>query len=171
MASDANDYAAVHASQLLNVPGSSSGNLLFDEDVPFYSMVFKGHVPLAGESVNLAEDPQRTILQAVESGSGLHYTVIHQYESVLLDAAYPVFYGSVFSDISGQIAEQTQALREYYEQTANAEILNHRILKNGLRMTTFSNGVTVYVNYGDQALTSPAGEVNPLGFRMEGKAP
>ena len=134
-------------------------------------MVFKGHVPLAGESVNLAEDPQRTILQAVESGSGLHYTVIHQYESVLLDAAYPVFYGSVFSDISEQIAEQTQALREYYERTANAEILNHRILKNGLRMTTFSNGVTVYVNYGDQALTSPAGEVNPLGFRMEGKAP
>lgn len=171
LASDANDYAAVHASQLLNVPGSSSSNLLFDEDVPFYSMVFKGHVPLAGESVNLAEDPQRTILQAVESGSGLHYTVIHQYESVLLDAAYPVFYGSVFSDISEQIAEQTQALREYYERTANAEILNHRILKNGLRMTTFSNGVTVYVNYGDQALTSPAGEVNPLGFRMEGKAP
>ena len=171
LVSDANAYAAVGADLILHAPTQSSREDLFDADIPFYAMVFRGHVPLACESVNLTPDPVRQVLQAVEGGCGLTYTLTAAYDGALLDAASPVFYNSRYEDLRGLILQNVKQLEDVYTRIGGASIKRHAILENGLRETLYDNGVSVYVNYSGEALESPIGRVPPQGFlAQEGAA-
>jgi hypothetical protein len=71
MSSNANQAAAIVSDVVVEAPLASSKANIFSEDVPFYSMVFKGSVGLTGESVNLATNTRKAVLQSVEAGYGL----------------------------------------------------------------------------------------------------
>lgn len=167
LVSDANTYAAACANLILNTPTQSSREDLFDADIPFYAMVFRGHVPLACESVNQAADPVRQLLGAVEGGCGLTYTITASYDSALLDATSPVFYNSLYDDLRQTILQNMEQLEEYYSCIAASTINRHAILENGLRETIFDNGVRVYVNYSNEPLESPAGRVPAMSFQIQ----
>lgn len=166
LVNDANAYAAAHADIILRAPTQSSREDIFDEDIPFYEMVFKGHVPMTCESVNQTPDAARQLLRAVEGGCGLTYTVTASYDGALIDVASTAFYNSLYDDIRPQIIESMVQLSAYYQKIAGAEIRQHTILENGLRETVFSNGVCVYVNYTLENLDSPNGSVPPMSFRV-----
>lgn len=161
---DANAFAAAKSDTVMNTPTVSSGAFVFDEDIPLYQMVFRGRTSVSTESVNLVADSKAQLLRAVESGCGLSYTLIADYNTVLLDSASPVFYNSLYSDIGKTIIEDYNLLKEYYEKIGNSELVSHEILGNRLRKTVFANNVTVYVNYSDETLSSPAGEVPAKSF-------
>ena len=137
--------------------------------MPFYQMVFKGSVPLTVQSLNLAANAKEMLLKAVESGSGLGYTVIGNWDSSIINASAPYFYNSVFADIKDDIIDSSKALADYYSKVSGKKITSHTILDNGLRNTVFENGVSVYVNYTDKTITSPAGEVAPYDYLVTEK--
>lgn len=166
--SDANDYAAIRSSVIFDAPSSSSQADIFDEDIPFYGMVFKGTVPITVESINLSANKQKQILKAVESGCGLAYTVIGNYDKVLLDIETKSFYNSCFEDISEDIINNSNELSDYYEKIMGASIVKHTILQNGLRSTEFDNGTVVYVNYGENDAVTPFGNVSASGYVIGG---
>lgn len=159
MANKPNAYAAAKADIIVDAPTATANEHLFKSEVPFYEIVFKGCVPMVCESVNLAADANTQILRAVESGCGLNYTLMAEWDESLIDAAQPIFYNSVYADLKPQILETVNKLADYYEKIAGAKIINHTILETGLRETRFDNGITVYVNYGDKAISGPEGEI------------
>ena len=169
MASSANIYAAVKADIISESPTSSEKNYAFLYDVPFYQMVFKGSVPITVESINLASDPRKMILKAVESGSGLGYTVINNWDNSLINADSPYFYNSVFKEIKDSIFENSQELSEYYKKISGKHISSHTVFENGLRETVFENGICVYVNYTDKTLETPVGELLPYEYLISEK--
>ena len=123
-------------------------------------MVFKGSVPITVSSINLSANPKETLLKAVESGSGLGYTVIDGWDSAILNSDNPYFYNAVYGDLKNEIYTNVKALTNYYNSISGQRITSHTVLESGLRETVFENGVVVYVNYTDKAISSPAGEVN-----------
>lgn len=169
MASGANIYAAALADVITEAPVTSDKSNLFLYDIPFYQMVFKGSVPITVQSVNLAADSSFVVLKAVESGSGLGYTVIDSWDSGVIDAKYPYFYNSVYSDIKDGMFGCAKQLSDYYEKINGQKIVSHNVFEDGLRETVFENGVTVYVNYTDNTLTSPMGEVAPHDYLITEK--
>ncbi len=169
MASSANIYAAVKADFVSESPTSSEKNYAFLYDVPFYQMVFKGSVPITVESINLASDPRKMILKAVESGSGLGYTVINNWDNSLINADSPYFYNSVFKEIKADIFKNSQELSKYYKKISGKHISSHTVFENGLRETVFENGVCVYVNYTDKTLETPVGELLPYKYLISEK--
>ena len=170
MASDANAYAAAQADVIFHAPLSSAQHDIFDEDIPFYEMVWKGMVPMACESLNLAPNADRLLLKAVESGCGLTYTVVKNYDKALLDVQTKEFYNSVFDDVRDVIIQNAKQLAEYYEKTNGAVIAKHSILANGLRLTEFDNGTAVYVNFGDAEADTPFGTVPAGGYVTGGSS-
>lgn len=166
--SDANAYAAAHADIITEAPTSSSAEDIFDTDIPFYQMVFKGRVPIASESVNLAANPEKRLLKSVESGCGLTYTVIAKYDKSLLDIRTKDFYNSFFDNIYPIIKANAERLGEYYEKISGAEIKEHTVVNENLRCTRFDNGVTVYVNFGDKDEQTPLGTVGAMDFLIGG---
>ncbi len=169
MASAANDYAAVYADIITEAPVSSDKSHAFMCDVPFYQMVFKGSVPITIQSINLAANPKEMILKAVESGSGLGYTVIDSWDSAVINSNSPYFYNTVYGDLKKDIYNNTKTLSSYYNSISGQHIEGHTILENGLRETVFENGVVAYVNYTDKPLASPAGEVAASGYLITEK--
>ena len=160
MATSANGYAAAFADIITESPISTDKNYSFLYEVPFYQMVFKGSVPITVSSINLTANPKETLLKAVESGSGLGYTVIDGWDSAILNSDNPYFYNAVYGDLKNEIYTNVKALTNYYNSISGQRITSHTVMENGLRETVFENGVTVYVNYTDKAISSPAGEVN-----------
>lgn len=165
---DANAFAAAKSDAVIGTPTVSSKAFIFDEDIPLYQMVFRGRTSISTESVNLVSEPDLQLLRAVESGCGLSYTLIADYDTVLLDSTSPVFYNSLYSDIKDTVIENYKSLSDYYEKIADSEIVNHTILESGIRKTVFSNGVTVYVNYSDSEILDSVGKIPAKSFLVEG---
>ena len=170
MASSANLYSAIMADVITEAPVTSEKNKAFLCDVPFYQMVFKGSVPITVQSINLAADSKLMLLKAIESGSGLGYTVIENWDVSLINAEYPYFYNSVFDSIKGDILNNSKQLSDYYKKISGQHIQKHTVYENGLRETVFENGVVVYVNYTDNAINTPAGEVLPYDYLITEKS-
>lgn len=166
--SDANAYAAVLSETVYDAPLSSSEELAFSADVPFYEMVFKGCVHMSGTSVNMASDSDTQILKAVESGTGLAFTLCSEWINEFIDNTGYEFFGSEYSGIKEEIKEYFSSLSDYYKAVNGSEIDHHAILENGLRETVFSNGVKVYVNYSDTDKASQLGNVPAGGFLWGG---
>ncbi len=154
----ANAYAALASDIVFDTPSNSSKELIFSYDVPFYQMVFKGYIPLTGTSINMAANADTHLLKMVESGSGLHYTVINTYDNDFINYQGYYFFGSEYSSIKDNIKDTYATLKDYYEAVDGEEITSHTVLANGLRETVFSNGTKVYVNYTEADLTAPSGD-------------
>ncbi len=170
MASDANLYAALAADIITEAPTASSNANFFIEDVPFYAMVFKGYVPMTTESLNLSANADKTLLAAVEGGMGLNYTLISQWENVLIDAKHTYFYSTVYSAVKDDIIANSEKLSDYYSEINGAHITSSSIVSSGVHCTQFDNGVTVYVNYNGSSAETPAGTVEALDFLVQGGA-
>ncbi len=172
--SDANAFAAALCSHVYDVPTQSSKYRSFEADVPFYQIVFKGSVSMSGTSINLSTNDRTNLLKAVESGLGLTYTLIGEYDTDLITSAQNVFYGSVYWDdtiergaretIEANIAEY----KSYFDSVNGAKIVDHKILTDDVRVTTFDNGVTVYVNYGSTDYTEGDITVAASDFTVKG---
>lgn len=165
MASEANAYIALKADIISDAPTSSTNGYAFLEDVPFYAMVFKGYVPMVSESVNLGSTPEKIILGAVEGGMGLGYTVINNWDNSLIDAMYPYFYSSTYAGVKDEIIAQYSDLKAYYDSIKDAKIVSNEVIASGVHCTTFEGGVKVYVNYNNNAVQTPDGEVEALGYK------
>ncbi len=161
---DANVYAALASDIIYDVPTISSGENIFSTDVPFYQMVFKGYIPMTTEAVNLASNEKKQILHSIEGGSGINYIVISKYDNEFSNSSNYYFFGSEFSNLKDSLYNNINELSDYFNAIQNQFITSHNILENGLRVTEFSNGIKVYVNYSKSSLSSPLGEVEPNGY-------
>lgn len=165
---EANDYAAVVSDIIYDTPTTSSRERIFLADIPFYQMIFKGHVAMTSESINLAYDANRHLLKSIESGAGLSYTLISDYENEFIDSKGYYFFGSEYAGISDDIIETVKGVKDFYAAINGAEIVSHNILEGGLREVTYANGVKVYVNYADETQTAPDGTtVDAAGYAWE----
>ncbi len=163
LVSSANDYAAALADCIYDVPVSSNKETIFTYDIPFYSLVFKGYVPMTSSSLNLSID-EDMYLHCAETGSGLLYSLSNNYHEKLRGVTPDIFYATGFKDLKGDMTKQIADYKEYFESVKGATIENYEVLDNGLRKTVFSSGTVVYVNFTDFDINSPNGEVPARSF-------
>lgn len=164
LASNANIYAALKANIVTEAPVMSMNGYAFIEDVPFYSMVLKGYIPMTTESINRAATPQRAFLGAVESGIGLNYSVMKKWDNSLINSDFTYFFSTKYDGLENQIITTYNDYVKYFDSVKGAKITSSSIVSEGVHCTVFDNGVTVYVNYNDKAATTPAGEVAAMNY-------
>lgn len=168
-ANGANDYAAYTSDQIYDAPTESSGYQVFDCDIPFYQLVFKGYIPMSVKSINFAMDRREALLKAAESGCGLTYTLIENYNTDILTSDPNAFYGAVYEDNVEDIKEDIEQYQAAFDAVSNQAIVEHNLLSDTLRQTVYSNGVTIYVNYADSDSVLNDGSIVPAkSFVMKG---
>ena len=167
LASNANMYAAVLADEITDVPLQSGKHDAFDVDVPFYQMVLRGYVSLSTSPLNSSTNKDEALLAALESGTGLSYSIANNYSSQLISFTKESIGRSVYSDVKESIINDCERTAEYYKAVGNSEIKTYEIISDTLRKTVFSNGTEVYVNYGDAAVATPDGSVEAKDFLVK----
>lgn len=167
--SDADSYAAALADKITDAPVGSSMYDILDVDIPLYQMVFKGVTDISASAVNTASDTRKSFLKAIEGGSGIAFTLSARYDSDFATTIHSAFATSLYSDNSALISELVSESSEFYKAVNGAEITEHTVISDTLRSTEFSNGVTLWVNYADEAVTVEGVTVDANSFTFRGE--
>lgn len=168
LVSKANSYMAVAADRIFETPSNSSVATVYDVDIPFYQMVFKGIKPISSSVINFAEDEKHEVLFAAETGIGLTYTLVNNYYDALTDTFYNDINRTVYSGLRTEIKENVKSLEGLFNAVKDNKIKAHTVFDNGLRKTEFENGVMVYVNYTGKSITAEGMEISAESFIYKG---
>lgn len=167
MVSDANAYAAANASYITDAPTASSKYDLFDEDIPFYEIVFKGVIPMASTPVNLGGDSNINLLKCVEAGISMSFAVSYNTDNDLSGGENILFYPSGYEGVRESVISLAKENKKIFDAVKDAKIASHEIVSKNVRKTEFANGVTVYVNYGNIAADTALGRIEPYSYIFE----
>ena len=149
---------------------SSKGDMETDvrKQIPFYQIVFRGSRPLYSEPVNLAANMERQVILALSGGTGIGFMLSADY-----DAAYAVgdtlgLYGTVYEHNKEKIREVLERYAETYAAIGDAAIDDYTFLPNGVSVTVFDNGVTLYANHINEKCESPVGMLDGYTVKTVG---
>ncbi len=164
----ANAYAACAADSIFDVAINNGEYSVFDEEIPFYQLVFHSYRPMYSDSVNLYENMAAATAKAVAYGMGLNYAITGKYVSESDDLDEYKLYAVLYEDNKENIYDTivTKGYQKIYSATAEAQMKDYSLSENGVSTTTYSNGVKVYVNHTNNIVTSPVGELAPYAFSM-----
>ena len=156
-----NAYALPYAAYVTDVPQASSNLSLADETVPFYAMMLRERVGFSGAAVNLADEPRKVFLYALETGGDLAFTLAAQNTDELRFSDDSALYAIRLEDwqetIVGMHGELTAAraqLGDLLSREAAGDIVTLR----------FDNGAALVLNYGAAAAETFLGPVEGLGY-------
>ncbi|MBO4627018.1 MAG: hypothetical protein J5645_03460 [Lachnospiraceae bacterium] len=160
-------YAIPQADLLLNMDVDSSHYSLTDEAIPFFPIVLHGLVEYTGDSLNLAGDLRNSILTCAEAGSGLYFTFMHNSGMDLAETEYTYLYGANYDSWKADALALYNRFKTEFAGTYNQEIVDHKILADGVRMTQFEDGTKVYVNYRTAEYNADGVVIPAQDFKVE----
>lgn len=150
LADNSNDYMFSYLSDIVDAPLDSNGFRVFDESVPFYEMVLKGHISFAGKPLNLADDHTTQLLKSVESGAGLAYKLIYEDNSLIKGTDYDEYYSVNYQTWLDIASEEWKKVSEVCEGLAGKCIVKHEKVGNDVYKVTYENGGVIAVNYSNE---------------------
>ena len=163
-ASGSNAYSAVLADVIFNAPLNSSKQEIFSADVPFYQLVFKGKTELTSEPVNAGISYQTKKLMALEGGASMLFTLSANYNSTATLSYHKDIYGARFEGNKATMVAAAEELSDYYNSISGQTIKDHQLITKDVRLTTYENGVKIYVNYSEDDFTTADGVVKASDY-------
>lgn len=164
-----NAYALGYVDAIYDMPCGDSGFRLTDESVPFYPAVVRGSVPYVSEPINYADGVRMAFLQAVEFGAGLQYTLTWETTALLKDTEHSWVNRGRFADWEATIREQFARANEVLAPLAGVEMSAHERVAFNVYRTTYANGTSIVVNYGNEPVVVDGVTVPAKDFAL-GKA-
>lgn len=159
-----NAYVLPYTDTITNLPLSSSGFNLFDEEVPLYQMVMHGVMPYASEAVNGSADAAEMVLRCAAVGSNLHYDMLYADTSELKDTDFDIYFYANYANWVQTAAADYQFLKPLLESVSDSYIISYRE-ENRILTTRYANGVETVVDldggtitYGGETIRLPNAE-------------
>ena len=162
--SNPNLYGLTYGSYVYDLPTEDSHFRLCDESVPFYQTVLRGLVDYVSPSLNYASDYETALLEAVEFGSGLQYTLTGENTAVLKDTQYNYINKGHYSDWSEIVAKDYAKAASIMKPLQGVEIVGHERISENFYRTDYADGTSVYVNYTDKTQSENGVSVDARGF-------
>lgn len=149
--SGANAYMLTNASRLIDVPVESGKAYILDTEIPFYSMVLAGIIPLHGVSLN-NQDIEKYTLQMIEAG--VYPTIDLMYEeNATLRHTYAKFNSVEFEGWRDSAVTVYKSVENILKPLAGVKIFSHQVTEQGVSIVTYENGSSVLVNYREQPVS------------------
>ncbi len=172
MVSGGNAYALDGAAHIINAPMEATEFFIIDQEIPLYQMILHGCVDYTGTTYNLAstDNWDREMLKMIEYGASCHYTFSQASATEMKQTGMFMFYATKADHWLADAAETYHRLNEYLALVSNALMQTHERLEHGVVRVSYSNGITIYVNYGDTAVEVGGLTVPAMGAAMGGAA-
>lgn len=170
MADDANDYTFGYVTDIINAPITHNEFYLVDENIPLYEMIIHGSINYATELLNFYDEEDMTdlVLNMIEYGAAPHYVFTWQESSKMKKTALNRYYATTYHVWKQEAVDIYGQVNEALKYVQGAQMTGHEIFDNGVRKISYSNGVTIYVNYNDQNVTAEGLEIPAGSYRLEG---
>lgn len=169
MVSEPNDYAWAYASDIINLPLSDNEYVLVDYDIPLYEMIIHGCIDYSGTVYNLTDvkDDGMLILTMLEYGASPHFVFTWESTSEMKYSGLNSFYSTTFATWADTAAQVYSQVNSVLSQVSGETVAEHRVISEDVRAVTYSNGITIYVNYSSADVTVDGVTVPALGYTVK----
>lgn len=165
----ANAYSFGYAQGITNVPMGDNAFAIVDDNIPLYQMILHGCIDYSTDLLNYddSEDMTLTVLQMIETGSAPHYVFTQENSSRMKNTGMNQFYATTYDTWKNEAIDIYNRVNAALKYVSGAEIVGHEI--NGdVRKITYSNGVTIYINYSDETESMDGKSFPAMSYEMEG---
>lgn len=164
-----NGYILSHTDLLYNAPLTSTAYDIQHQVVPFVPMVLHGYVEYAGAPLNLTEDMHLAWLQTLAYGAAPYYRLMTASDEVLGETSLDRQYYNLSSKaLLETVVDRYNEAASYLDAVRCATITGYSWLQKNVSMTTFDNGISILVNYGNDVFMYDSTAVPPLGYMVLG---
>ncbi len=170
MTNNADQYSFAYSSDIINTPITHNEILLVDADIPLYQMIIHGSINYSTALLNYYDEEDNTglILNMIEYGAAPHYMFTWEESSRMKNTGLNRFYATTYDVWKQEAIDVYSQVNEALKYVTDATIVDHEIVNEDVRKVTYSNGVTIFVNYGDQEETIDGISIPAKDYRMEG---
>ena len=145
----ANQYVLPYASQIFNIPMTSSQYLFETDTVPFEQMVLAGSVPFYAPYINTNGNSDISILKMAEYDTYPAYVQTEQDSADLVDTPSEDLFSTCFIDWKAEILSIYKKLNTILAPAKGMAIVDHSVLSDGHIRVTYENGKSLYINYNE----------------------
>ena len=172
MITGGNVYALEGVEHILGVPMSATEYFIVDETVPLYQMIVHGCVDYTGKPMNtyVTDDRQRALLEMVEYGAAPRYIFTWEAATEMKYTGLNKYYATTFSEWKDQAAADYAFINGALCHVSDAYMTGHVALTDTLMRVDYSNGVSIYVNYGAEAAQADGCQVEAMNYFVKGGA-
>jgi len=162
-----NSFSLGGVNNIVEAPVFSSDLIMSQTSVPFYQIALRGYINLSATAMNLSSEVTELELKCAETASSLFYQLMYSESTAFENTSFTDFYACSYTDYAQIISDTYARMKKIYDAVGASTIENHEI--NGeVRITTFSNGAKVYVNYGRKAATVNGVEIAKRSYTVVG---
>ncbi|MGF7142970.1 hypothetical protein HNQ56_001392 [Anaerotaenia torta] len=147
MGENAAVYSLFALEDIVKVPMYSNNYSIITKEVPFYEMVIHGCIDYAGEIMNQSSDYKTTFLKSIETGAGLYSQWIYEPNSILKETDFDYLYSVNYKSWYDETIKMYQRMNEDMASLMKLKITDHEEVMNGVKRTTYENGISTIVNY------------------------
>ena len=145
-----NYYSWAYADTILNLPSGSSDYVQQMESVPFLQIVLHGYKNYATSPLNQTGHARVELLRAVETGAAPYYRMAYAENIELLNTEITELYSLNYMEQLDKVADAYAYLNALTGDLAAVAIDGHSQVAEGVYLTSYENGVRIYVNYNKQ---------------------
>lgn len=140
-------------SQYLDIPMDSSGFLMESYSVPFLQIVLRGSIDYFGSFINFEGNRTQEILRLIDYGSYPSFILTHDDPVKLLDTGSAWIYTSRYEVLREEIISVYAKINDALKHVSGESFISRDTLMEGIVKNTFTNGVSILINYTDEDFT------------------
>lgn len=170
MISGGNVYALEGVKYLQGAPMTSTEYFIVDETVPLYQMIVHGCVDYTGKPMNtyVTDDDRETLLHMVEYGAAPRYVFTWEEATEMKYTGMNKYYSATFNTWKQQAAENYAYVNAALNRVSGAYMVGREVLSETLVRVDYSNGISIFVNYGKEAVQSGGNTVEAQDYLLTG---
>ncbi len=133
-----------------DIPEGSSDYYIFTDTVPFLQIVLKGYLPYYSSAWNFHADADKELLKCVDYGMYPNWYVTWEDPIELINTPSNWLYSSQYSIWKDAILSRYERINEALRGVMGCQVTNRETLSRDVVRIDYSNGTSIYVNYGDK---------------------
>lgn len=163
-----NQYLWKYTNAYLDIPMDSSNFMVETEAVPFMQIVLKGYVDFYAPVSNFYSNSTKETLKLIDYGAFPSFYLTSEDPVKFLDTDTDWLYTSQYSVWKNEIIKTYDKTNKALKEVKNAYFENREKLEEGVYKSTYSNGISVIVNYNDKEYKYNAVTVGAENFAVIG---
>lgn len=161
-----NLYVLGTADMVTAIPAADLGYQMTTREVPFYQIVTHGYVSYTGEAMNLSSDARKLRLKWIEYGYTPYFELTYESAEKLVNTNYNELFTSRYWDWKDELVATCQELKAVWDAVGDAKMVSHEKLAEDVFCTGYDNGVKVYVNYNEEAVSVAGRKLDAMSWEV-----
>lgn len=161
-----NVYLWDYIERYLNADAFNSQYLAVTDTVPFLSFILNGYVEVYADYSNFSFYDKPSMLRMIDYNMYPSFVLTQKSSHYLSRTNSNRYYSTEYSLYKDRIDEIYQTVNQSLSPVVHARWENRSVLENGVILNTYSNGISIVINYKNEPYTYLGREVKPLSSEV-----